>query len=243
MAFFRRHAPWIIGLTLLLISGVIAWLVFVGSSQDATWVAIGVAALASFFGAFSAVASLVQAFEAQKQREMSERPHVMVYFDSVYGGFLHLVITNVGNAPAVDVKIKFAPNFEVYTGQSVNDISLFQNPISFFPPGMIYRQTIGNGYKFLEEGKSTHYKAHLDYRTTLGEKISDSIEYDLEYLKDSHLPGKTMEKSLAEISDHLKNINGQFNQLRIENSQLVYSIKEYCNRLEPSTEDAPESES
>lgn len=232
MFYFRRHAPWIIGLILLLISGVIAWLVFVGSSQDATWVAIGVAALASFFGAFSAVASLVQAFEAQKQREMSERPYIMVYFDGAYGGFLYLVVTNAGNAPAVDVRIKFVPNFQVIKGQLVNNVSLFQNPISFFPPGMIYRQLIGN-YTFLEEGKPTNYEVRLEYGTTFGEKITDSIKYDLEYLKESQLPEQTTEKSLMQISERLKNIYELFKQVKLE---------EYYRRLKDNSLDTSDSE-
>jgi hypothetical protein len=168
MSFFRRNSPWIIGFVVLVIFGVLTWLVFAGFSQNATWVAIGLAALASLFAAVSAVASLVQAFEAQKQREMSERPYVMVYFDAAYGGFLSLVITNAGNAPAVDVRIKFDPGFQIYSGESINNISLFQNPISFLPPGMLHRQLIDASHRFLEKGKPTYFKAHLEYRTPIG---------------------------------------------------------------------------
>lgn len=242
MSFLRHRTPWIIGFVVLVIFGVLTWIVFVGSSRNDTWVAIGLAALASLFAAVSAVASLVQAFEAQKQREMNERPYVMLYFDGAYGGFLYLVITNVGNAPAVDVKVKFEPGFQVHTGQSVNDISLFQNPISFFPPGMIYRQLIDASHRFLEKGKPTFFQAHLEYRTILDEKITDSIKYDLEYLRDSHLPAKTTEKSLAEISDHLKNIHGLFKQVKHGNSLLVQTPQEYFRQLKNSIEGASSKE-
>lgn len=243
MSLFRRNAPWIIGFVILVILGVLTWLVFAGFSQNSTWVAIGLAALASLFAAVSAVASLVQAFEAQKQREMSEQPYVMVYFDAAYGGFLYLVITNAGNAPAVDVKIKFDPGFHIHSGESINDISLFQNPISFLPPGMLHRQLLDASHRFLEKGKPTHFKAHLEYRPPAGEKIKDSIEYDLEYLRDSHLPSKTMDKSLAEVSEHLKNIHGLFQQIKRGESILVQTPEEYYNRLKARKDDTSSSES
>lgn len=243
MSFFRRNSPWIIGFVVLVIFGVLTWLVFAGFSQNATWVAIGLAALASLFAAVSAVASLVQAFEAQKQREMSERPYVMVYFDAAYGGFLSLVITNAGNAPAVDVRIKFDPGFQIYSGESINNISLFQNPISFLPPGMLHRQLIDASHRFLEKGKPTYFKAHLEYRTPIGDKVNDSIEYNLEYLRDSHLPSKTIDKSLAEVSEHLKNIYGLFKQIKRGESLLVQTPEEYYSRLRVTKEETSDSES
>lgn len=233
---FRRNPTWVFAAFIVAAIGLFAWYLFTGDSRNPTWVVIGVAALSAFFSAVSAIAALVQASEAQKQREMSERPNVAVYFDTTWAGIAYLVVTNMGNAPAINVKIRFDPGFDLHSGASVNELSLFQNPISFLPPGMTYRQFIDASHKFLEEGKPTYFKAHVEYETVLQETVTESLDFNLEYLRDTHLPDKPVEGHLAEIGKKLGELNKTFQSVKHGGSIWVEAPEEFAQRMQRQRE-------
>ena len=55
----------------------------------------------------------------------------------------------------------------------------------------------------LEEGKPTKFKVTIKYMSIFGDSFSDLIEHDLEYLKQTTVPGKTVEDYLKKISEEL----------------------------------------
>jgi hypothetical protein len=225
---FKHILQWIskrsiLFVTLLLFGvGVLLILLLVtGFSQTNIAITLGIAATSAFFAAISSIASLLQAVEIQRQREAQERPYVTVYFDASNRGFMFFIIRNSGNSPAIDVTFKFDPAPIDHAGRPLTQISLFQKPISFLPPGKHYKQLLDASHRFLAEGKTTKYKVTVIYSSTSGELFKEVTEFDLSYMRQSNLPGKSVEENLEDISKHIKDLNALLGSVKGWNALLV----------------------
>lgn len=214
LQWISKRSIFFITVLLFAITILLFWFLAAGFSPDNERMTIGIAAITAFLAAISAIATLLQAVETQKQRENLERPYVTAYFDGTSSGALYLVIENSGNSPAIDVCFNFDPPPIDFAGRHLNEVSLFSNPISFLPATKIIRQIIDAGYRFLEDGKPTKFKVAIKYSSIFGDTYDDLIEHDLEYLKQATVPGKTIEDHLKKISEEL----GELTQL-IKNAQ------------------------
>jgi hypothetical protein len=65
-----------------------------------------------------------------------------------------------------------------------------------------------------------------------GELFRETTEFDLEYMKESNLPGKSVEENLEDISKQLKDLNDLLNSAKGINSLLVESPEQCQERLE-----------
>ena len=70
------------------------WFIIAGFSPDNERITIGIAAITAFLAATSAIATLLQTVEVQKQRENLERPYVIAFFDGTSSGGIYFVIEN-----------------------------------------------------------------------------------------------------------------------------------------------------
>ena len=203
--------------TALLFGGAIffIWVLITGISFDEKTTTI-IATISIFFAAVSAFASLLQAVEAQRQREDQERPYIIAYFEAANNGAFYFVIENVGNSPAYELKIKFSPSPIDYANRPLNEISLFSNPITFLPSGKSIRQIIGGTSRFFEQNKPTEFSIDITYNSVYKELFTEKIVHNLEYLRHTTLPGKLTNDYLKEISEHMKNL--------VRNSEKVSSL-------------------
>jgi hypothetical protein len=217
---------------LLGVSVLFTWFLVTGFSESQTTITIGIAAVSAVFAAISSIAGLMQATEAQRQRENQERPYITAFFEGTNRGGLYLEIQNAGNSPAIDVTFKFEPEPIDFAGRKLSEVSLFQKPISFMPQGKTYRQLIDVGHKFLAEGKPTKYRIKIIYSSVSGQMFDESTDYDLDYLKQSTLPGKTTEENLEDISNQLKDITGIFKSVRGMNSFHIETPDEYHTQIQ-----------
>ncbi|KAF0107754.1 MAG: hypothetical protein FD146_1385 [Anaerolineaceae bacterium] len=222
----------VIAVLLLAVSVLFTWFLVTGFSESQATITIGIAAVSAVFAAISSIAGLMQATEAQRQRENQERPYIAAYFDGTNRGGLYLEIQNAGNSPAVDVAFKFEPDPIDFAGRKLSEVSLFKKPISFMPQGKAYRQIIDAGYRFLADGKPTKYQIRIIYSSVSGQMFDENTNFDLEYLKQSTLPGKTTEENLEDISKQLKDLTEIFRSTRGMNSFLVETPSEYETRLQ-----------
>ena len=209
-----KRGVFIIAVLLLGVSVLFTWFLVTGFSQSQTTIAIGIAAISAVFAAISSIAGLMQATEIQRQRENQERPYITAYFEGTNRGGLYLEIQNAGNSPAVDVIFKFEPEPIDFVGRKLSEVSLFKKPISFMPQGKAYRQIIDAGHKFLADGKPTKYQIKIIYNSVSGQMFDESTDYDLDYLKQSTLPGKTTEENLEDIAKQLKDLTEAFKSAR-----------------------------
>jgi len=201
-------------LTALLFGGAIffIWVLISGTPLDETTTTI-LATISIFFAAISAFASLLQAVEAQRQREDQERPYVIAYFESSSNGAFYFVIENAGNSPAYDLAIRFSPSPIDYADRPLNEISLFSNTITFLPAEKSIRQIIGSSFRFFENNKPTKFSVNITYKSVYGELFHENIEHDLEYLRHTTLPGKLANDYLKDISEQLKNVARSLDKL------------------------------
>jgi multidrug efflux pump subunit AcrB len=192
---------------------------------------IGIAAISALFSAISAFANLLQAVEVQKQRESQERPYVIAYFDAESNGVIDFVIENSGNSPALNVTVKFNPAPIDFSGRPLNQVSLFEKPISFLPVGKSLRQLVDVGHSFLADGKPTKFSVSLSYTSIHHEIYRESAEHDLAYLKQATRPGKSVEDNLEAISKELEGLARLLKGVCHGDSVLVESPDQYHARL------------
>lgn len=216
----------IIGVGILLI-----WFISTGSSSTEN-IAIGIASISAFLAAISAIANLLSAVEAQKQREKTERPYIQGYFDSGNSGVIYFTIQNFGNSPAIDVTIKFGLAPIDYAQRSLGDVSLFSKPISFIAPGQNYRQFVNVGFTLLAEGNPTKFDYTISYYSVSHQRFTERIETDLSYLKQATVPGKTIEEHLSSIHTDLDALVKDIRSMKGFDALRVESPDEESLRLE-----------
>jgi len=216
----------IIGVGILLI-----WLISTGSSSKEN-IAIGIAAISAFLAAISAIANLLSAVEAQKQRENNERPYIQGFFDTGNSGVIYFTIQNFGNSPAFDVTINFGVAPIDFANRPLGEVSLFSKPISFIAPGQSYRQLVNNGFTLLAEGKPTKFDYLICYYSGSHQKFTERIETDLAYLKQATVPGKNIEEHLSEIHKDLDSLVRDFRSVKGFGSLHVESPVEESLRIQ-----------
>lgn len=229
---FSKRSVVLITVLLFGIAILLFWFLTAGFSPDNERMIIGIAAITAFLAAISAIATLLQAVEVQKQRENLERPYITAYFDGTSSGAVYFVIENSGNSPAIDVSIEFDPPPVDFAGRPLSEVSLFSNPISFLPANKVIRQIIDAGFKFLEEGKPTKFKVMIKYSSIFGDSFDDLIEHDLEYLKQATVPGKTVEDYLKKISEELDTLTQLIKNAQSSSSFLIESPAEHSSRMQ-----------
>ncbi|MGC1379183.1 MAG: hypothetical protein WA821_23335, partial [Anaerolineales bacterium] len=69
-----KRGIFVVFLLLLSVIVLFTWFFVTGFSQSQTTITIGIAAISALFAAISSIAALMQATEAQRQRENQERP-------------------------------------------------------------------------------------------------------------------------------------------------------------------------
>jgi len=173
--------------------------------------------------AISAIANLLSAVEAQRQRENNERPYVQGFFEAASNGVVNFTIQNYGNAPAFDVTIKFGVAPIDFANRSLGDVSLFSKPISFMGPGQNYRQFVNVGHILLSEGNPTKFVYTITYFSVRHQKFTEKIETDLSYLKQATVPGKSIEEQLSSIHHDLDSLVKDFRSVKGFGSLLVES--------------------
>lgn len=207
------------------------WLISTGSSSKEN-IAIGIASISAFLAAISAIANLLSAVEAQRQRENTQRPYVQGFFDAGSSGVIYFTIQNFGNSPAFDVMIKFGVAPIDFADRPLGEVSLFTKPISFIAPGQNYRQFINVGFTLLAEGNPTKYDYTITYYSANHQKFIEKIETDLSYLKQVTVPGKSIEEHLSSIHGDLDSLVKDFRSIKGFNSLRVESPDEESLRIQ-----------
>jgi hypothetical protein len=204
-------------------------------------ISIGIAAVSTFFAAISSLASLVAITEAQREREQRERPYIYAYFDAASSGLIYFVIENAGNSPALDVSISFHdPVPERHDGTPLNSLSLFQNVISFMPPGKNYRQYVDIGPSLLKEDKPKAFTFTVSYRSANGKPYKEIRENDISYMKEATRPLKSIEDHLSVIADSIGKLTQQVNQTSNWGALLVETPEQQRKRIDRELMDEQE---
>lgn len=128
---------------------------------------------------------LKQARDAQAEQS---RPYVIVDFQQK-GGLLNLIVENIGQTPAFDLRVIFEPELTLPEGASDDDRHqvegfvrrLAGDGIPFMPPRRVHRFRYALAHVIKEGGYTTNTTAQVEYNREAGDKrrYNDSYAIDL----------------------------------------------------------------
>jgi hypothetical protein len=228
----NRHGKLIITILIIGIGVLWVWFLVSGFSPSAIQISIVIATISALFAAISSIANLIQAMETERQRRNQERPYITAYFDASSNSLIYFVVENSGNSPAINVILSIDPIPTDHAGRKLNEVSFFTQPVSFVPAGKMIRQIVDVGSRFLAKDKPVNFEIIIEYSSVYGESYREKVVQNLEYLRQTTLPGKSVEDNLAEITKELNDLKSILKGVEHSGSLHIEAPAQYINRLE-----------
>jgi len=157
--------------------------------------------------------------EMKVARETQLRPYIIVDFEFYKIHLCDMVIKNVGNGPAFDVKIKFEPDI-VYREPDIklSDLPIFQQ-MAFFPAGKEIRFFFKSMIGQFGEDAQNQFNVNLGYKDSGGKIYDENLSLDLTLYKNLAFLGvkdfddlvKTVER-IAQSNDRLEKQVGRLTE-------------------------------
>ena len=115
-------------------------------------------------------------------------PPVIVDFE-FERGLLSIVVRNLGDDPALDVKVQFDKVFNGLGGtREMNGLALFSK-LRFLAPGKEIRTLLDSSAAYFARKEPTLLTATVSYRTPDGERRRGAVTHDLSIYRDlAYLP-------------------------------------------------------
>jgi hypothetical protein len=112
-------------------------------------------------------------------------PDLDVIVDFVFErGLLSIAIRNLGDRPALDVKVEFDKPFKGLGGsREMNSLALFSK-LRFLAPGREVRTLLDSAAPYFAREEPTLLTATISYRTPAGERRRHAITHDLSIYRD-----------------------------------------------------------
>ena len=99
-------------------------------------------------------------------------------------GLLSIVVRNLGDRSALDVKVEFDKPFKGLGGaREMNRLALFTR-IRFLAPGKEIRTLLDSSAAYFARKEPTRLTATVSYRTAAGERRRHAITHDLSIYRD-----------------------------------------------------------
>ena len=73
---------------------------------------------------------------------------------------------------------------------------------------------VGVGHQFLAQDKPVNFAVGVEYSSSYGEIFKEKLTQNLEYLRQTTVPGKSTEEHLGEITKVLTDINWTFDKVK-----------------------------
>lgn len=164
--------------------------------------------------------------EMQISREADLRPYIVIS-TIVSGQMFYLVIKNNGKTAAQKVRFKFDKSVENIWRKKIDELPLFKDGITFFPPGKEFVITLGQAWLFLSEKRD-----EIKYPST----FTISVEY-------SYFGAKQVcETSVINLAEYM-HTNLQPNEIVKSIERLDESLKKSLDSIARSTEKLSKIES
>jgi len=135
---------------------------------------------------------------------LERRPYLVADFKSPKSN-LHFELENIGKTPALNVKVKVSPDFELLKKEDSINTTIFKDKIDFFPPRKLIETYLSTTSSFFKKNPDK-FTVQLDYEDTFKKKFSEKIILDLNHhKKQSYLIEKEL-KDVVKSIDELKKI-------------------------------------
>jgi hypothetical protein len=125
--------------------------------------------------------------ENQVQSTQLPRPYVSVDV-LLEQEWLLLAVRNLGDRPAVDVRVQWEPPFTGLGGQQATSTLPLFRELSYLAPGREIRTLLDTRQAYYQRGEPVRLVAHLSYRDEQGNRYLHTIHHNLEIYRDLALP-------------------------------------------------------
>ena len=133
---------------------------------------------------------------------LERRPYLVADFKSPKSN-LHFELENIGKTPALNVKVKVSPDFELLKKEDSINTTIFKDKIDFFPPKKLIETYLSTTSSFFEKNPDK-FTVQLNYEDSFKNKFSEKIILDLNHhKKQSYLIEKEL-KDVVKSIDELK---------------------------------------
>ena len=136
---------------------------------------------------------------------LERRPYLVADFKSPKSN-LHFELENIGKTPALNVKVKVTPDFELLKKEDTINSTIFNDKIEFFPPKKIIETYLSSTSSFFEKNPDK-FTVELNYEDSFKKKFSEKIILDLNHhKKQSYVIEKDMKDVVKGINELKKTI-------------------------------------
>lgn len=192
-------------------------------SAGAAWATFAVLAITLYF-------VYRQVAEATRLRRDQARPYVVVSIDVEQRQLFMLVVENVGNTPAFDVKIEFDKPLRS-TMKEIEEVRMLREPSPMLPPGRKFRATWEVSHEVFDDGYPypLSYKATASYRDASGRHYGPET-YFLDFrVYEGQAVGLKGLNELADSLDALQKVHKKWTNgargLLVHNIDLVKKVR------------------
>ena len=196
--------------TIVLLALVVLWTLLYYYGVKPELIGVIIAMLAAIFSFLGVVVTWMTVQEMKLAREAQERPYIIVDFDLSEAPVINLVVSNIGNGAAKDVRFSFEPDLITSDERNISEsVLLFRQGVRFFPPGKTISQFFDMSHAYLGANKPLTFDVTVSYDDVKeGKEYKESMQSDLSMFKGRqyivrkgvHDLAKEIEKLNKEIS-------------------------------------------
>lgn len=157
-----------------------------------------------------AAATIVLTWETRRMREVQSEPDVFVQLEPEPGNIpdIYLVIGNIGQGAAYNIKFDINPDYEYQKGKLLSELSYINDGISYLARNQIIKSHLiwlhaNNRLPF--EKLYTPFNIVVKYENKRGKKYTRIYPIDLGQFKDlTSVSLPSIPKNIEKIEEHLK---------------------------------------
>ncbi|MBE7896126.1 hypothetical protein [Paenibacillus polymyxa] len=149
-------------------------------------------------------------------RKENNTPNIIAYFNSVNLRNVYFHLSNIGNIPAKDIKIKLKPKNRSVVSTHIDKAHMIKEGVAFLAPGQSLTAFVEGFIQLMDDDKNfPSFYIEINYRDIDNNCYSRSYELDLNMyagyvnsvprdIKDVYEEMKKIEKHIGKISDNYK---------------------------------------
>ncbi|GAB4305288.1 MAG: hypothetical protein Kow0097_03470 [Candidatus Bipolaricaulota bacterium] len=151
--------------------------------------------------------------EMQQERRERVAPRVLVYFDvEPFHSLINLVVSNIGQGPAKDVRISLNRALMTSRGNDVAACTLLARGIPYMPPGQTHRLFVDVAPQYFKAGLPEQFEVTVSYLSADGScQHKEMYTLDLSHWKDYAVarPQTKLEAQVERIAKAVEKISGE----------------------------------
>lgn len=191
--------------------------------------------LTLIFSAIVAMSTVVYAFltwqltkETQRARKARTQPRIAIFLDSPTGAISikNLIIQNVGEGSAYNIRFRVLEDFYIDKGQSVSGLNLVKDGLRYMAPGQRYDFYLVNILGKQELLSNDHLRIAVSYCDDEQEEIKEEFTIGFKHFFGLRHIG---EQGISDLARHIEKMTRQLEWLTTDFNRIhvvVHSMKD-----------------